>query len=521
MAKERGQSSDTPPSAVAQAEGRVAQFQAQLNLAINGSSVPGNDPLGLVGRERVLREKMGLAATDGWFIRPSDMPTEARIQFDWDTVLAETLARNTELRISKWNIKQRELEHASAKNQLLPQLDIVGTYRWLGVGDTLISAERSGLRFPDPGSNAFENLTNGDFQEVGARIELTPAPIGSRREKANINAAMASLKKSHEELKEKERSTTLVLSNAWTNLHSSYTSAANFLDQLRAVNTEINSYFETIASNSGDLNQLLDQLLRAEEIKARAEQLYYQSMVEYNKSIVNIHYIKGSVFDLNNVSLGEGAWVEKAYWDAEERARERAGGIYFDYGYTRPGVISRGAVEAGGATESNISDMTPRQSAPVVQAEEVDAIEADSTDDQKDSILNDKDTDTKSTGRMRDGSQRPVIVRPTSSQATSVRPASSEAPVVKADQFQWGELGLSNSQSAMRPAGENNLKQVPKAESMTSGAMPAPVVSGSPTNELRPTSNAGAPTSPKTQSAAAQSSSGSTPAASIQWRVRN
>jgi hypothetical protein len=515
--------STTNAAAVRQAEGRVAQFKAQLHIAINGSPIPGNDPLGLVGRERLLREKLGLAATDGWFIRPCDMPTEARIQFDWETVLCESLARNTELRIAKWSIKQRELEHMSAKNQSLPQLDIVGTYRWLGVGDTLISADRTGLAFPNPGSNAVENLTNGDFQEVGLRAEYTPAPIGSRREKANINATLMGLKKSHEEVREKERSMTLLLSNAWTNLHSSYISAADFLDQMQSHVAEIKNYEIQISESPeiDTLNQLLDQTLRAEELRARAEQQFYQSVVEYNKSIVNIHLVKGSIFDLNNVSLGEGAWVEKAYWDAEQRAQERAGGIYFDYGYTRPGVVSRGPVEVGGATEGNISDMTPRQTAPVVQPEEVEAKEADAAGEKKDSILDKQDSDTKSTGRLRNGSQRPAIARPNSTQAVSVRPASSEAPVVQADQFQWGELGLNNNKPALRAAGANDLKQVPQVKNVVQGNQPAPIVTGLPVNDLRPrTTNA--PTNQlQKQPAATQSSTGQAPAASIQWRVRN
>jgi len=47
--------------------------------------------------------------------------------------------------------------------------------------------------------------------------------------------------------------------------------------------------------------------------------------------------------------LEEGPWPHKAMWDALERARERAAGTYYDYGVTRPGVISQGkAVEQMG-----------------------------------------------------------------------------------------------------------------------------------------------------------------------------
>ncbi|MBX3420026.1 MAG: TolC family protein [Pirellulaceae bacterium] len=356
VAEKRATSSDTGPAAVAQAAGRYSQFQAQLNISINGSPVPGNDPLGLVGRERVLREKMGLAPTDGPFIRPSEEPTLARVAFDWEAVKAEGLVRNTELRTQKWSIKQRELEVISAKNQILPQLDLVGTYRWLGVGDELIAADRSGIRFPNPGSNAFEEMTTGDYQEVGARLEFTPAPIGSRREKLNILASQMQLKKSHEELRTKELMMMHQLESAWVNVASTHTSMVNFFDQLRENQKEIDIYHEQLSSDSGDMSQLLDALLRAEEIKARAQLQYFQSIVEYNKSIVNIHYLKGSLFDLNNVTLGEGAWVDKAYWDAEQRSLERAGGVYFDYGYTRPAVVSQGPVDTGSITEGNVSE---------------------------------------------------------------------------------------------------------------------------------------------------------------------
>ena len=484
VAEKREKGSVTTPAAVAQAAGRYAQFEAQLHIAVNGSNNPGNDPFGLIGRERILREKLGLSPNDGYFVRPADLPTEARVNFDFEAVKSEALTRNTELRIAKWSIKQRELEHMSAKNQLLPQLDIVGTYRWLGVGDHLISADRTGLAFPNPGSYAVENLLNGDFQEVGARLEYTPAPIGSRREKNHIQATLFGLKKSHEELLEKERSLMSLLSQAWTSMASSYTSSIDFLRQTKENQDEINAYLQKISISSEDISVDLDALLRAEEQKARAQREYFQSVVEYNKAIVNIHYLKGSIFDLNNVTLGEGAWVEKAYWDAERRAEERAGGIYFDYGYTRPAVVSRGPVEAGGLTESNISDSSVRKQ-PAAQPEEVEALDANGSSD---SILDEDKSKLKSTMRQggvqhstssqtnnrtitdkqsvalnkaATGPMTKPIQSASGASAGPVQQASSQAPVISADQFQWGGLGLENSQQLKAAEPVNDLRRVP------------------------------------------------------------
>lgn len=356
VAEDRAELTDGAPQAVAQAKALYFQFQSQVHSSLYGSSVPGNDPRGLYGREQILREKMGWSATDGRLIRPADEPTTARIQFDWYDVLAEGLHRNTELRRQKWSVKQRELELISARNQLLPQLDLSATYRWLGVGDRFASADRNGLAFPDPGSNALEELTDGNYQELGARLEFTPQAIGKRRALANIQSSQIQIAKSQEELREKEMALAQELSFAYRNLDATHIGMKDFLDQWQANTEEIRIYDDQIEGGVGEnLGQLLDSLLRAEERRARAQLQYYQAVCEYNKTLVNIHYLKGSLLDLNSISLGEGAWVEKAYWDAEERSRERAGGHYFDYGYTRPSVVSNGPVQTGGMTEGNLA----------------------------------------------------------------------------------------------------------------------------------------------------------------------
>ena len=57
---------------------------------------------------------------------------------------------------------------------------------------------------------------------------------------------------------------------------------------------------------------------------------------------LEVHYRKGSLLDFNGVYLAEGPWPGKAYFDALRLARKRDASLYLDYGFTRPGVISRG-----------------------------------------------------------------------------------------------------------------------------------------------------------------------------------
>lgn len=330
------------PAPAYNAQGRLFQFQGQMKGTLYGSRIPGFNPEGIFGAERRLRSLIGWGATDGRCIRPSDLPSVARVHFNWHEVVGEALVRNTEVRRQKWAIKQDELELISARNQVLPQLDLVGFYRWLGVGDHLASSSPSGARFPAAGTTAIEELLGGDYQEVGARVEFTPQAFGKRRALANITFTQLQLKKSQVEAEEKEIMLVFELATAFARIDGAYDMMHSFWQQVSAHENEIKAYDQQLERGVGNRQQLLDLLLRATEARARAVLQYHQAICEYNKEITNLHLLKGSLLDLNGVTLQEGAWVDKAYWDAEERAKERAGGIYFDYGYTRPSVVSNG-----------------------------------------------------------------------------------------------------------------------------------------------------------------------------------
>lgn len=438
------------PAAASNARARYFQFEAQMKAALYGTRVPGNDPDGIFGSERRLRALIGWGATDARCIRPADSPSIARVHFNWHDVVGEALTRNTEVRRQKWAIKQDELELISARNQVLPQLDMVAFYRWLGVGDTLASDERSGINFPGQGSNALEGLTGGDSQEIGARLEFTPQAFAKRRAMANIQFSQLQLKKNQVEGQEKEIMLVFELADAWGRIDSSFELMHTYWQQAAEHEQEIHSYEVQLREGvAQDQGVMLDQLLRAEELRARAELQYYQSICEYNKAIVNLHALKGSLLDLNGVVLQEGAWVDKAYWDAEERARERAGGIYFDYGYTRPNVISNGPVGGEAFIGGAISD---HGDAPAVIQNEINSgaeiIEA------APSIMDD---DTPPVPSNTDGSQ--------ASYRNQVAPASASGSQ-SSQSFDWGELGAQSRQrtaapQAARPAERHSISDRP------------------------------------------------------------
>jgi outer membrane protein TolC len=305
--------------------------------------------------ENALRYMIGLAPNDGRLIRPADEPTTAKVQFVWNDALGEALVRAVELRQQKWRIKQRELELIASKNFLLPRLDGVASYSWLGLGDRLLGKENqlSSLGPGDPGVpfSAYESLTGGDYQgwQMGVQLQL---PVGFRREMAGVRNAQLNLARERAILQEQELELTHQLTSVFRDLDDFYVLAqTNFNRRIAAENEvkAVRAAYETGAAT-------LDLLLTAQQRLAEAEDAYFRALTDYSEAIMNVHYRKGSLLEYNGVCLTEGPWPGKAYFDAQRRARARDAGIYLDYGFTKPRVMSRGPIEQAPSQGMSLGD---------------------------------------------------------------------------------------------------------------------------------------------------------------------
>ena len=133
-----------------------------------------------------LRYIMGLSMSDGRLIRPSDEPTTARVAFDWSGIHCEALTRRVEVRRQKWEIKRRELELIAARNFLLPRLDAVGRYRWLGLGRRIDQPDgRSRLQF-DQWLICVRRARPAASSRNGNSACSSAMPIGFRRELSGV-----------------------------------------------------------------------------------------------------------------------------------------------------------------------------------------------------------------------------------------------------------------------------------------------------------------------------------------------
>ena len=332
----------------AQAKYTYHDFQAQLDAALAGGAALGGDP-GLFGREQTLRILMGWASSDGRLIRPSDKPAIGMAQFDFDESINETLSRSVDLRRQRWIIKQRELELLSAKNQMLANVDLSFIYRFVGVGTSLLDKGGNG-EFPqnppnkpaEPPPSAWEELLSGNYQEAAVRMDFLPNPVGARRASNDVRNKQLTLARDHALLEEKEIAATHRISQVLRELNSNYIQMTEQLAALSAADRWVKLYQEKFNAGDAGAEQIMDLLLRAQQSRANAGRNYARALSEYNKSIVEVHMLKGSLLEYNNISLEEGLWPEKAYWDSSERTRVRSASRSLPNGASRPSLSSRG-----------------------------------------------------------------------------------------------------------------------------------------------------------------------------------
>jgi outer membrane protein TolC len=324
---------------VAQAAEQYHFFDAQVIDAYNN----------VLNAEGAMRFLLGWSSTDGQMLRPIDEPVMAPLEFEWCNTLCEALTYRPELRQERWEIKKRELALAYSKNSLLPELNVSGTYRWLGNGD-VFGDVGSSPAFPNDGSGALNNLYGGNFQEFALNAEFR-MPVGFRRELANVRNAQLKLAREIARLEDAELEVSKELSEAFRALQANQSIMQSSFNRWKETRIE-SDHFEELEIEGVET---LDVALDAQRRQSQAEIAFYTAVCEYNKVIALIHRRKGTTLPHAGIHFTEGAWAGKAYDDAHENARRRSAAKPLDYGWSRPNVISRGGDSPSDQNAGNLS----------------------------------------------------------------------------------------------------------------------------------------------------------------------
>jgi outer membrane protein TolC len=260
---------------------------------------------GVLVSERRLRLAIGLPITDGRMIRPADAPTLAKVNFAWPEASDDAVARRPELMKQRLTVKRREMEYVAARNFLLPRFDVLGRYRFRGLGKDLIGDQSLPFDPADPNGyfarSSLANLAAGNFQEWQLGGEIT-MPVGFRRGWAAVRNAQLNLARDKTVLEEQERQVMHDLSNAFGDMQRAYQIMETTYNRRLAAQQNVEILRFRVESSQP---VSAEQLLEAERRLAEADIQFHRSLVEHMLAIKNVHFEKGTLLEYGRIQLAE------------------------------------------------------------------------------------------------------------------------------------------------------------------------------------------------------------------------
>jgi outer membrane protein TolC len=280
----------------------------------------------LLNTERQFRNLLGLPPSDNRRILPTTAPTEARIEPDWDSSLAQMVAYQPDIVQNQLLVRVAELQLLVARNQLLPVLSFDLLYQLNGFGKDLDEAfgvmTGKTLQAIDPilqfqqrqaGLNPQPGQYNG-FQTWQAGITFQ-MPIGYRGPLANVRQAQFVLMRQRAYLQQVVHQQAHYLNRFFLEVDANYKlfKTASRLKAAALERIEVQrALYETGKST-------IDRYLDAVNRWAQAVTLEAQYRAQYNIAIAALEETKGTLLAYNNVVLAEGPWPAKAYIQARDQ----------------------------------------------------------------------------------------------------------------------------------------------------------------------------------------------------------
>ncbi len=218
---------------------------------------------------------------------PIDNPTTVEIVRDRFAAVETALQRRPEIIQARHAVDNTRLQLGIAKNQALPQADVIYRMTLRGIGSS--------------SDSAFDQMTTGDFVDQFVGLELAWSP-GERRERAGIR--IAALQQSQAVVAYKQ-----ALDNIITDCRVALRTLETNFEQLLPSYKGMIAAAENLRSlqerqerkTPAELNVVFD----AQSSLATARRALLQAASNYNIGIIDVERAKGTLLEYNNVVLAE------------------------------------------------------------------------------------------------------------------------------------------------------------------------------------------------------------------------
>ncbi len=262
---------------VAQARSALAQFRANL-IASRAN---------LLTREAALLNILGISPTTQMTPAPTTPPTNERIEFDWNAVTQVAEVRRPDLIELKLVLEADQQRAILASNQVQPNVDLVGLYRWNGLEGRMPNQARIGT-----GGDDFTDWT------LGVNFSV---PLYLRQERAALRSAQLIIARDRAALQQGVHSAVHVLALSFRNLDTFYAQYEAFRAARAAAKDNLEQQFATALTGTGIYLNVLQAIADwGNSVSQEA-----QALAQYNTELANLERETGTILETHGVFLFE------------------------------------------------------------------------------------------------------------------------------------------------------------------------------------------------------------------------
>ena len=328
--KARVDAGTDPSQQLDQSIAQFEQFRAQVYTA-RGQ---------VLDAERQLRGFMGLLSSDNTRLVPIDEPNLAPYMPDFYEAANEAVTYRPELLAVRQELKIAQLLLRRARDDRRPDLRFNAQYDIAGLGTRLDGPEFTGPNQTTQG-NAFTSFRNDQFNSwsLGLRLDV---PIGFRDQNAQVRKAQLRLTGSYYTLRDSELKAVEYVTLQHRQVVQSYSVIGPRRSQREALQRFVDKFKTQIDIGRFTTSEYFNYLQVQRDL-ANAIAQEFQAIGNYNASLAQLEYAKGTILRYNNITIGDGplpSWVGKR---AADHVRERTEAALQ--------LRERPAVQGGGAMQ--------------------------------------------------------------------------------------------------------------------------------------------------------------------------
>lgn len=232
-------------------------------------------------------------------IMPTDSLAIEDIQFDFETDYETALQSRTEIKKNELRTRNALLNYKIARNGLLPDLSLNGSYGSQGTGTLVLATDANGQRILDENgqpiviqlpsnSTALDKVFSNELPNWSVQLALTWRPFNKEGKIALARANVALRQTSLEDEQ--------VRINLMEDIRSSIRDLESQLKAIKASETALEYQKENLKAEEQKFQNGLStnyQVSEAQKSLADSESALIQARVQYLKAVVNYYVAKG------------------------------------------------------------------------------------------------------------------------------------------------------------------------------------------------------------------------------------